>query len=93
MIGDKTFEDNPLWTAEDFAAARPASEVHGPEVASQMVRKRGRPALDEGERKEKVNLRLSPEVLAHFRATGAGWQTRIDEALMKAVREGPARPA
>lgn len=31
--------------------------------------------------KELVSLRLSREVLSHFRATGAGWQRRIDEAL------------
>jgi len=28
-----------------------------------------------------LSLRLSPEVVAHFRATGPGWQRRIDEAL------------
>ena len=32
-----------------------------------------------------LSLRLSPEVLKHFRATGRGWQTRIDEALKKLV--------
>jgi uncharacterized protein (DUF4415 family) len=42
--------------------------------------------------KKSVHLRLSPEVLAHFRKTGAGWQTRIDEALRK-VAKLPARKA
>lgn len=32
-----------------------------------------------------VNIRLSPEVVAHFRAAGPGWQTRIDAALRKVV--------
>ena len=32
-----------------------------------------------------VNIRLDPEVLAHFRATGPGWQSRINEALRKAA--------
>ncbi|MDR0577477.1 MAG: BrnA antitoxin family protein [Candidatus Accumulibacter sp.] len=31
--------------------------------------------------KEQVAVRYSPEVLAYFRATGAGWQTRMDAAL------------
>lgn len=31
--------------------------------------------------KERITIRLSPEVVAHFRATGRGWQTRMDEAL------------
>jgi uncharacterized protein (DUF4415 family) len=28
-----------------------------------------------------VTVRYSPEVLAAFRATGAGWQTRMNDAL------------
>ncbi len=35
--------------------------------------------------KEQVAVRFSPEVLAYFRATGSGWQTRMDEALRKYV--------
>ncbi len=31
--------------------------------------------------KEQVAVRYSPEVLAYFRSTGAGWQTRMDEVL------------
>lgn len=31
--------------------------------------------------KVQVTLRLSPEVLAYFKAQGAGWQTRLNEAL------------
>jgi uncharacterized protein (DUF4415 family) len=42
--------------------------------------------------KKSVHLRLSPDVLAHFRKTGPGWQTRIDEALRKAAKL-PARKA
>jgi uncharacterized protein (DUF4415 family) len=36
--------------------------------------------------KQLVSLRISREVLEHFRATGPGWQTRIDETLKKATR-------
>ena len=32
------------------------------------------------------SLRLSPEVLDHFKAAGPGWQTRINEVLLKSVR-------
>jgi len=38
--------------------------------------------------KKSVHLRLSPDVLDYFRATGPGWQTRIDEALRKAAKLG-----
>ncbi|TMJ18865.1 MAG: BrnA antitoxin family protein [Alphaproteobacteria bacterium] len=78
---DGEYDENPEWTEEDFANARPASEVLGPEMAARLMRQRGRPAMAAGERKEAVSIRLSPDVLAHFRATGDGWQTRIDEAL------------
>jgi uncharacterized protein (DUF4415 family) len=36
--------------------------------------------------KKLVSLRLSPEVIDHFRAEGPGWQTRINETLLDAVR-------
>lgn len=80
--------DNPEWTEEDFARARPAGEVLPPQIAAQLVRPRGRPPKAAVDRKEKVTLRLSPEVLAYFRAGGEGWQTRIDETLKGAVRGG-----
>ena len=31
--------------------------------------------------KERITIRLSPDVVARFRATGDGWQTRVDAAL------------
>lgn len=83
---EKPRDDNPEWTEEDFRRARPATQVHGPEVAAGLVRRRGRPPLPEGERKEKVTLRLSPEVLDYFRGQGEGWQTRIDETLRSIVQ-------
>jgi uncharacterized protein (DUF4415 family) len=51
-----------------------------------LGRRRGRPPKPEGERKEAVSLRLDPDVLAHFRAAGEGWQTRINEALAGYVK-------
>jgi uncharacterized protein (DUF4415 family) len=48
--------------------------------------RRGRPPLGETA-KVQQSLRLSREVLEHFRATGPGWQARIDEVLKRHVRE------
>lgn len=31
--------------------------------------------------KERITIRLSPEVVKRFRATGDGWQTKMDAAL------------
>jgi uncharacterized protein (DUF4415 family) len=35
--------------------------------------------------KEAVNIRLDPDVVAHFRAGGPGWQSRMNVALRKAA--------
>jgi uncharacterized protein (DUF4415 family) len=47
---------------------------------SQFKPVRGRP-LGSGT-KEQVTLRLDAQILERFRATGSGWQTRINDALM-----------
>jgi uncharacterized protein (DUF4415 family) len=39
--------------------------------------------------KERITIRLSREVVDAFRATGAGWQTRIDEALKEWMKAHP----
>lgn len=43
------------------------------------ARKRGRPVAETT--KERVTIRFSPEVVNTFKATGNGWQTRMDNAL------------
>jgi uncharacterized protein (DUF4415 family) len=35
--------------------------------------------------KEHVNLRLDPKVLEFFRSGGPGWQTRVNDTLLKYV--------
>lgn len=37
-----------------------------------------------------VTVRYSPEVLAYFKATGQGWQTRMNEVLREYVAEHEA---
>jgi uncharacterized protein (DUF4415 family) len=39
--------------------------------------------------KERITIRLSRDVLASFRATGQGWQTRVDGALRQYILEHP----
>jgi uncharacterized protein (DUF4415 family) len=52
-------------------------------VGERLIR-RGRPPL--ASPKQAIKLRLDPEVLAHFRKQGPGWQTRINETLRLAVK-------
>lgn len=71
-------EDNPEWTEEDFARARPAHEV----LPASLIKKLGVRGAQKTPTKIALSLRLSPTVVSAFRATGNGWQTRIDIALI-----------
>ena len=42
--------------------------------------------------KERITIRLSRDVVTQFRATGVGWQTRLDAALRQYIAEHPIRP-
>ncbi len=46
--------------------------------------KAGRPPMGE-EPKKQVTLRLDADLIERFRADGPGWQTRINDALRRAV--------
>ena len=48
---------------------------------------RSRPKADVT--KVRVGIRLSPEVIDHFKTSGDGWQTRIDAALRQFIAEHP----
>jgi len=52
----------------------------------EAIRRRGRPKSTAP--KEKINIRVSPDVLAALRASGRGWQTRMDAILREAVEAG-----
>jgi uncharacterized protein (DUF4415 family) len=77
-------DDNPEWTKEDFARARPAAEVLpefiGKNATEELMRRsRGRP--QKADKKVNQTLRLDPDVLEAFRQEGSGWQARINEIL------------
>ena len=73
--------DNPEWTDEDFRNAKPFSEAL-PELYAAWTRSRG---AQKAPTKMPVSLRLSRDVVERFKADGPGWQTRMDQALRKAV--------
>ena len=77
-------DDNPEWTKDDFARARPATEVLpefiGKKATEELMRRsRGRPP--KGDKKVNQTLRLDPDVLEAFRQEGSGWQARINAIL------------
>jgi uncharacterized protein (DUF4415 family) len=49
------------------------------------VVRRGKRGPQKTPTKKLVSLRLSPEVIDHFKSTGPGWQTRIDSTLREAI--------
>lgn len=69
-------------TAADFRAMRPLAEVV-PELA-ELIRKRGERGPQKTPTKQQVTLRLDRDVVERFRATGPGWQKKINDALRKA---------
>lgn len=77
-------DDAPELTAEDFDRAeyRIGDKPVSREAFKAALRKRGRPVgSTKADAKQVVNLRLDPDVLAVLRATGAGWQTRVNTIL------------
>ncbi len=72
---EQTDQDNPEWTSEMFKQAVHLNAL----PASLQTKLRGRPKAVVT--KERITIRLSPEVVGAFRSTGQGWQTRVDAAL------------
>ncbi|RVV99698.1 hypothetical protein EKE94_03180 [Mesobaculum littorinae] len=75
--------DAPEATDAQLAQAKPFSEAF-PDLADRMRKNvGGRPRSDNP--KVAVSIRLDREVVEKFKADGPGWQTRVNEALRKAV--------
>lgn len=77
-------DDNPPLNEETLARMRPAREVV-PDIVK-VAAKIGRPKADHP--KQAIKLRLDHDIVTHFRNTGPGWQTRINDTLRKALRRG-----
>jgi uncharacterized protein (DUF4415 family) len=52
---------------------------------------RGRPPSEN--KKQLVSIRYSPEVLAYFKSTGEGWQSRMDGVLKEYIAKRSRRAA
>ncbi|MBN4073302.1 BrnA antitoxin family protein [Mariprofundus ferrooxydans] len=74
--------DNPEWTEHMISSATTLQASSLPDSFKQAV-KRGRP--ESTHPKKPISIRLSPEVLTYFRATGRGWQTKVDDILRQYV--------
>ena len=81
-----TVEEDKAITAA--ARSDPDAQPLKPKQLKEMVplrTLRGRPKS--GNKKLLVSVRYSPEVVAYFKSTGEGWQSRMDEALREYVEQ------
>jgi uncharacterized protein (DUF4415 family) len=78
-------EDGP-YDPNDAEATR-AFFAEADLIRKGKVVRRGKRGPQKAPTKKLVSLRLSPEVVEHFKATGRGWQTRIDGALLESIRK------
>ncbi len=74
--------DNPEWTKADFVRAKKFAGAKLADIVDELPRGRGRPKKDHP--KEAIKIRLDADVLRSYRATGEGWQSRINADLRKA---------
>lgn len=75
--------ENPEWTREDFADAMTFDQLPARLRQKLSSRKRG---PQKSPKKVPVSIRLSPDVVASFRASGAGWQSRVDDILREHIK-------
>ena len=66
-------------TVADMKRFRPAYEVLSASLRSKLKVR----SPQKKPTKELSTIRLSPEVVQRFRATGDGWQTKVDDALQE----------
>lgn len=77
-------DDAPEWTEAHFrnAAIYVGEKLIRP-ARGTWTNPGGRPIAENP--KKQVTLRLDPDVIEKFRATGKGWQSRINAELRKAL--------
>jgi uncharacterized protein (DUF4415 family) len=76
--------DNPEWTEADPARARPFKEVFPEQYAA--WKKMGRPPV--ATPKKHIGFRMAADVVDGVRATGRGYNARVEKVLRDALAEG-----
>jgi uncharacterized protein (DUF4415 family) len=75
-------------TLDDIKQFKP---IHEAGLPDSLVKKLGVRGPQKAPTKVRISLRLSREVVEYFRATGDGWQTRVDSELLEMVHRHQAR--
>jgi uncharacterized protein (DUF4415 family) len=77
-------DNNPEWTPEDFAKAKPFKEVFSEQHAG--WKRRGRPPAEAP--KVRIGFRLAVDVVERVKATGPGYNAKVERVLREALEKG-----
>jgi uncharacterized protein (DUF4415 family) len=95
LIAAAPGKDRALTAAEEKKMANAVVVKGGGYAAVRAAvakkRQRGERGPQAAATKQLVSVRYSPEVLQYFKATGSGWQTRMNEALLQWVNKRSTR--
>lgn len=78
------FDENPEWTEADFARAEPFGERFPEQF--EAWKKMGRPPV--ATPKKHIGFRLAADVVDGVRATGKGYNARVERVLREAIARG-----
>jgi uncharacterized protein (DUF4415 family) len=72
--------DNPTWTKDDFAKAKSFDQAF-----PALARRRGK---QKAPTKKAISMRIDADILDAYKATGTGWQSRINSDLRRVMKLG-----
>jgi uncharacterized protein (DUF4415 family) len=85
-------DENPEWTPQDFERAISFSELPISEQEKLRSLKKHR-GPQKAPTKQLVSIRLSQDVVSKLRASGQGWQARVDKHLREWLAQRPRKRA
>lgn len=95
VVAEAPGKDRPSTAKERAAMSRAVVVKSGGYAAVRTAladqRKRGQRGPQQAPTKQLVSVRYSPEVLEYFKSRGAGWQTRMNDALSEWVNKRSTR--
>ena len=81
------FDENPEWSEEDLASAQPFEKAFPGQFGSWTSKNKvGRPPV--AQPKVHIGFRLAADVVEGVRATGRGYNGRVEKVLRDALAKG-----
>ena len=84
--------ESPEMSDYEITRLRPARDVLAPALFDALAKRgQGQRGRQKAPVKSLVSIRLDQDVIAHFRAAGPHWQSRMNAALRKVLVEAKGR--